>query len=130
MLKKHTLMATSFIGLFVLCVSAQTAEITVAFALERAINSGKWTEEQFKQAAGLLKHDDLFVRALADFAVSEVVGQKNNGQTVVWTVEQLKNEPWFTTWSTTAHEQKIVYEFSNRRRTAENIGRENICGRI
>ena len=86
-------------------------DLFTAFALERAINSGKWTEEQFKQATELLKHDDLFVRALADFAVSEAVGQKNNGQTVAWTAEQLKNEPWFATWSTTSHEQKIIYDY-------------------
>ncbi|MEI6645506.1 MAG: discoidin domain-containing protein, partial [bacterium] len=88
-----------------------SGNLFTAFALERAINSGKWTEEQFKQAAALLKDDDLFVRALADFAVSEAVGQKNNGQTVTWTAEQLKNEPWFETWSTTSHEQKIIYDY-------------------
>jgi len=51
-------------------------DMATAFALERAVNSGKWTEPQFEQAAALLKHQDLFVRALADFAVSEAVGHR------------------------------------------------------
>ena len=82
-----------------------------AFALERALNQGKGTPEQFQEATGLLKHDDLFVRALAEFAVSETVGQTNNGQEVVWTAEKLKDEPWFATWSATTHDQRIAYDY-------------------
>ena len=46
MLKKHTLIATGVVGLFVFCVSAQTAEINVALKTwgSRAIASSSYAE--------------------------------------------------------------------------------------
>jgi hypothetical protein len=111
MTKNYILIATVVLSSSVFSASAQTTDVQRAFTLERAINKGKWKPEQFAEATAFLKHDDLFVRALAEFAVSEAVGQKNNGQEVVWTAEQLRKEPWFAAWSGTTHEEKIVYDY-------------------
>jgi len=111
MMKNYILIATVVFSSFVITATAQTSDVQRAFTLERAINKGKWTPEQFAEATALLKHEDLFVRALADFAVSEAVGQKNNGQEVVWTAEQLKVEPWFAAWSSVSHDEKVVYDY-------------------
>ena len=55
------------------------------------------TDELAALGAGLLDHDDPFVRALADWAIATKVGRENGGQEIAWP----RPDPpdWFKRWS-------------------------------
>jgi hypothetical protein len=74
----------------------QQARTTVKGLVDLA-QENKLDENGAAEAAGLLAHDDPFVRGLAEWAIAMKVGYENNGQQAVWP----KADPpqWYQHWS-------------------------------
>jgi len=68
--------------------------------LWRIAQKGRLTKELAALAAGLLEHEDPFVRALAEWAIATKVGMDNNGQEIAW--PRADPPEWFRRWSTLA----------------------------
>lgn len=84
-------------------------EVRRAWLLERWANSGQLDAARFGQAVAWLDHSNLFVRALADWTVSQVVGQTNNGDRVLWDAAQ--SAPEVKRWAGRSHDDRIAYDW-------------------
>ncbi len=70
--------------------------LETAITLEKNARQGKLSDGLCVIAAKLLDSKDIFVRALAEWAITRRVGFDNNHEEVKWT--SASNEPWFKKW--------------------------------
>jgi len=77
--------------------SRAQSPLAVAESLWKTALQNRLNDAQLAQAAGLLDHDDPFVRGLAEWAIALKVGMDNNGQQCAWP----RPDPpeWFQRWS-------------------------------
>ncbi len=78
-------------------VAVAETPLDIAERLLDQAQQGKLTSPQAGEAAGLLDHDDPFVRGLAYWALAEKVAQENKGQTAAW--PQADAPAWFAAYA-------------------------------
>ena len=88
---------------------AKNDPLTAGELLRQAAEQGQLTDPLAEIAAGLLGHEDPFVRALAEWAIATRVAGDNNGQTIVWPKE--KAPSWFITWSQLPAESFVELDY-------------------
>ncbi len=86
-----------------------TDDVRRAWLAERLAKDGRMSGAQFAQAAAWLEHGDVVVRALADWAVSQVVGQTNNGDRALW--DATLAAPWAKRWAERSREERVAYDW-------------------
>jgi len=72
--------------------ASAVAELFVRIAEKNGLSAG-----MAALAAGLLDHDDPFVRGMAEWAIAMKVGGENSGQAVVWPAPEPPG--WYEAWS-------------------------------
>jgi hypothetical protein len=89
-----------------------------AVELERKVNAGQLTEEQFIQAMDELfdptdnSSDAVFIRALLHAASAQWVGQANNDINVHYSAASLANASrWLRFYAEATYEEQIVYDY-------------------
>ena len=80
-----------------------------AVALERRARGFQLTDELAEVAGDLLRHEDVFVRALAEWALARRIGYDNSWGTVVWT----GSEPveWLQRWQSIPREAFVELDW-------------------
>lgn len=84
---------------------AVTAELLWRISLQQRL-----TDAQAAFAAGLLDHEDPFVRALAEWAIATRVGMDNNGQQIAWPSADPPH--WFTRWISLSPEALLEADYA------------------
>ena len=74
----------------------QRSPLAAAAALARKADELELSDELAEIAAELLDHDDVCVRALAEWALAQKVGYDNAGGTVTWSGSE--DAPWLQRW--------------------------------
>ena len=85
------------------------APLEIAVALEEAARGRDLDDETIQIAADLLDHDDLFVRALAEWAIARKVGRDNNHEEVIWT--ETSDAPWFKRWMAIPMDERVEMDW-------------------
>ncbi len=67
-----------------------------AIRLEELARAGKLSDELAAMAGNMLDHEDLFVRAMAEWAIARRIGRDNNHEEAKWTASG--DAPWFRKW--------------------------------
>lgn len=88
--------------------AVQNAEARAAVLLEQA-DHAELTEEMLVEAAGLLDHDDVFIRAMAEWTISRKVGYDNRKDVAVWPKDDAP--AWYTKWHGLTLDQLIEYDW-------------------
>ncbi len=78
------------------------AASAVAELLVRIAQNNRLSSDFASLGAGLLDHEDPFVRGMAEWALAMKVGAENIGQEIVWPVAE--PPPWYRAWSTLSHD--------------------------
>lgn len=81
---------------------------SAALALRDAADARRLTEAQADEAAKLLDHADVFVQAVAEWALALKVGHENDLGTAVW--PKLENPAWFTRYMAVPASRRITYD--------------------
>jgi len=82
-----------------------TAASMVAELLLRMAENNQLSNELAMLGAGLLEHDDPFVRGMAEWAIAMKVGGQNNGQEAVW--PSAEPPEWYRAWSGLSAQQLL-----------------------
>jgi hypothetical protein len=87
--------------------ASAVAELLVRISPNNRLSSGFAS-----LAAGLLDHDDPFVRGMAEWALAMKVGGENNGQQIVWPDEA--TPPWYQAWSALSHDALVEADWARQ----------------
>jgi hypothetical protein len=89
-----------------------------AVNLERAVNGGKLSEEQFTQTVSELLDlpentpDAVFIRALIHASAAQRVGQANNDAAVRYSEESLSEDSrWLRFYAGVSHDDAVLYDY-------------------
>lgn len=94
--------------------------LETAIALEKGARQGKLSDGMAVIAAKLLDNKDIFVRALAEWAIARRVGFDNNHEEIKWT--SVSSEPWFKKWLAISPAERIEMDYC---RQAVDLGIHN-----
>ncbi|NQT14538.1 MAG: hypothetical protein HQ582_17410, partial [Planctomycetes bacterium] len=97
------------------------AASAVAELFVRIAENNQLSSELASLAAGLLGHEDPFVRGAAEWALSMKVGGQNNGQEATWPGPD--SPEWYHAWSTLSHDELLEADWV-RQATSERIHRD------
>ena len=100
-------------------------QLATAIKLEQMARNGKFSDPFVEQAAKMLDHEDLFVRAMAEWALARKVGRDNNYDKVVWT--EVSDKPWFKKWMAIPKAERVEMDWC---RQAVSLGIYNDAKRL
>ena len=101
-------------------VIKKTTPLETAIALEADARQGKLSDEKAVIAAGLLDDKDLFVRAMAEWAIARRVGRDNNHEAIRWT--ESSDAEWFQKWMKLSVGERVEMDWC---RQAVSLGLHN-----
>jgi len=87
----------------------QLIRLEAAVQLEQASREGNLNGEMLDVAIDLLGDEDLFVRSLAEWAISRKVGHDNNHEEIKW--DESSDSPWFKKWMSFTSNDRIEMDW-------------------
>jgi len=77
--------------------------------------AGTLTAAQLRQAVAWLRHDDPFVRGVADWTIARKVGRDNDGEVAAWLKPQ--ESEWFNRWTAQPLDTMIEHDWVRQARS-------------